>query len=127
MANRQARAGTHSAGPQRGPEAVPPPVHHRGFPRSPRTAPASPAALAWLPYLIVLAGVAVGMFVIWQGSQYAGLGAGLVGGTLLAAAVTRLVLPPRSAGLLASRGRALDVATYAVLGAAVLGVALSLP
>jgi Protein of unknown function (DUF3017) len=132
MANRPASAGAHSAGahsagPQRGPAAAPPPVHHQGFPRSPRTAPARPAALAWLPYLIVLAGVAVGLFVIWQGSQYAGPGAGLVGGALLVAAVTRLVLPPRYAGLLASRGRALDVATYAVLGAAVLGVALSLP
>jgi len=50
-----------------------------------------------------------------------------VGGTLLLAAVTRLVLPPRYAGLLASRGRALDVATYAVLGAAVLVVAATLP
>jgi hypothetical protein len=127
MANRPARAGAHSAGPQHGPGAAPPPVHHQGFPRSRRTAPAGPAALAWLPYLIVLAGVGAGMFVIWQGSQYAGLGAGLVGGTLLVAAVTRLVLPPRYAGLLASRGRALDVVTFAVLGAAVLGVALSLP
>ena len=127
MANRPASAGTHSSGPQRGPEPAPPSVHHQGFPRSPRTAPVRPAALAWLPYLIVLAGVGGGMFVIWQGSQYAGRGAGLVGSTLLVAAVTRLVLPPRDAGLLASRGRALDVATYAVLGAAVLGVALSLP
>jgi len=127
MANRPASAGAHSAGPRRGPWAAPPPVHHQGFPRSPRTAPAGPAALAWLPYLIVLAGVAAGMFVIWQGYQYAGLGAGLVGGALLVAAVIRLALPPRYAGLLASRGRALDVVTYAVLGAAVLGVALSLP
>ena len=127
MANRPASAGAHRAGPHHGPGAAPPPVHHQGFPRSPRTAPASRAALAWVPYLIVLAGVAAGMFVIWQGSQYAGPGAGLVGGTLLVAAVIRLVLPPRYAGLLASRGRALDVATYAVLGAAVLGVALSLP
>ena len=127
MANRPAGAGAHGAGPRRGPWAAPPPVHHQGFPRSPQTAPAGPAALAWLPYLIVLAGVAAGMFVIWQGSQYAGQGAGLVGGTLLLAAVTRLVLPPRYAGLLASRGRTLDVVTFAVLGAAVLGVALSLP
>ena len=128
MANRPADAGAHSAGPQRGPAAAPPPVHHQGFPRSPRRIAsarnASPAALAvaWLPYLIVLAGVAAGMFVIWQGSQYAGQGAGLVGGTLLLAAVTRLVLPPRYAGLLASRGRTLDVVTFAVLA-----VAASLP
>ena len=124
MANRPASAGAHRAGPHHGPGAAPPPVHHQGFPRRLRTAPASPAALAvaWLPYLIVLAGVAAGMYVIWQGSQYAGRGAGLVGGTLLVAAVTRLVLPPRYAGLLASRGRTLDVVTFAVLG-----VALSLP
>ena len=133
MANRPADAGAHSAGPQRGPAAAPPPVHHQGFPRSPRRIAsarnASPAALAvaWLPYLIVLAGVAAGMFVIWQGSQYAGPGAGLVGGALLVAAVIRLVLPPRYAGLLASRARALDVVTYAVLGAAVLVVAATLP
>ena len=82
---------------------------------------------AWLPYLIVLAGVAAGMFVIWQGSQYAGRGAGLVGGTLLVAAVTRLVLPPRYAGLLVTRGKALDVAAFAVLGTALLAVAASLP
>ena len=130
MANRPADAGANRAGPQRGPAAAPPPVHHQGFRRGRRTrSTARPVApvLAWLPYLIVLAGVAAGMFVIWQGSQYASQGAALVGGTLLLAAVTRLVLPPRYAGLLASRGRALDVATYAVLGVAVLVVAATLP
>ena len=54
--------------------------------------------VAWLPYLIVLAGVAAGLFVAWQGSPYAGRGAALVGGSLLAAAAARLVLPPRFAG-----------------------------
>jgi len=132
MANRPADAGAHSAGPQRGPAAVPPPVHHRGFPgRSPARArtQAGPAArvLAWLPYLIVLVGVAVGMYVAWLGSQDAGRGAGVVGGALLAAAAARLVLPPRYAGLLGTRGKALDVAAFTVLGAAVLGIAASLP
>ena len=135
MANRPANAGTHSAGPQGGPAAAPPPVHHQGFPRGRRTPGAAPArtarpaalVLAWLPYLIVLAGVAAGMFVIWQGSRHAARGAAMVGGALLVAAAARLVLPPRYAGLLASRGRALDVAAFAVLGAAVLGAALSLP
>ena len=134
---------------------APPPVHHQDFPPSrttparpgtapawPRTAPARrrtaparaadadrPAAgvLAWLPYLIVLAGVAVGLSVAGQESLHAGRGAAVVGGALLAAAVARLLLPPRYAGLLASRGKALDVAAFAVLGAAVLGAALSLP
>jgi hypothetical protein len=83
--------------------------------------------VAVLPYLIVLAGIAAGLFVTWQGSQDAGPGTALVGGVLLAAAVARLVLPPRFAGLLASRSRALDVATLAALGAAVLAVAAWLP
>ena len=110
MANRPANAGAHSAGPHRGPAA-------------------SPAAqvLAWLPYLIVLAGVAVGLYVAWRGSQQAGHGAAVVGGALLAGAAARLVLPPRYAGLLVTRGKALDVTALAVLGAAVLGVAASLP
>jgi hypothetical protein len=169
MANRPANAGAHSAGPQRGPAATPPPirqdapppVHHQGFPRNrttparPTTAPAEPTTaparprtapgrrrtararpadadrpaigiLAWLPYLIVLAGVAVGLSVAGQGTPHAGRGAAVVGGALLAAAVARLLLPPRYVGLLASRSKALDVAAFAALGAAVLGAALSL-
>jgi hypothetical protein len=127
-----------SAAPARPADAARP----RTAPARPRTAPARrrtararaadadrPAAgvLAWLPYLIVLAGVAVGLSVAGQGSLHAGRGAAVVGGALLAAAVARLLLPPRYAGLLASRGKALDVAAFAVLGAAVLGAALSLP
>ena len=111
------------------------PARRRTAPARRRTAPARaadadrPAAgvLAWLPYLIVLAGVAVGLSVAGQGSLHAGRGAAVVGGALLAAAVARLLLPPRYAGLLASRGKALDVAAFAVLGAAMLGAALSLP
>jgi hypothetical protein len=109
MANRPARAGAHSAGQQRRPDA------------------SAVRGVAWLPYLIVLAGVAAGLFVAWQGSQNAGRGAALVGGTLLAAAVARLVLPPRFAGLLASRGKALDVSAFAVFGIAVLAIAALLP
>jgi len=51
----------------------------------------------------------------------------LLGTALLAAAAARLVLPRRYAGLLVTRGKALDVAALAVFGAAVLGVAASLP
>ncbi len=139
MANRPANAGAHSAGPhqgtQQGPAAAPPPVHHQDFPRSRRAAAAQasnaakPASqiVAWLPYLIVLAGTGAGLFVASQGSQYAGRGAAVVGAALLVAALARLALPPRYAGLLASRSKAQDVAGFAVLGAAVLAVAASLP
>jgi Protein of unknown function (DUF3017) len=123
-----------------GPAVAPPPVHHQDFPRS-RTAAAAQAAtqaaaqaatpafqiVAWLPYVIVLAGTAAGLLVAAQGSQYAGRGAGGVGAALLVAALARLALPPRYAGLLVSRSKAQDVAGFAVLGAAVLAVAASLP
>jgi hypothetical protein len=82
---------------------------------------------AWLPYLIVLAGVGYGLFVTWQGSQYAARGTALAGCALLAAAVARLILPPRHAGLLSSRGKASDALAFAVFGAVVLALALMLP
>ncbi len=113
---------------------MPPPVHHHDVPRIRRTTPGraanpSPAVriVAWLPYLIVLGGAGAGLFIASQGAWYAGRGAGVVGAALLAAAVARLALPPRYAGPLATRGKAQDVAAFAVFGAAVLAVALSLP
>ena len=115
--------------PQAGSAAAPPPVHHHGFPRGRRAAPAKPVSLivAWLPYLLVLAGTAAGLFVAWQGSRSGGRGAAVVGASLLVAALARLALPPRYAGPLATRSKAQDVAGFAVLGAAVLAVAASLP
>ncbi len=85
------------------------------------------SGLAWVPYLIVLAGAAAGMFIVWQGSQYAGRGAAVVGCSLLAAGLARLILPPRYASLLTTRRKASDVLAFAVFGAAVLAVALMLP
>ncbi len=86
-----------------------------------------PGALAWVPYLIVLAGAAAGMFIVWQGSRYVGWGTALVGCSLLVGGLARLILPPRYAGLLSTRRKASDVLAFAVFGAAVLAVALMLP
>ena len=136
MANRPVNTGSGGA-------AAPPPVHHDAIP-SPPPAPSAPGAApashratrarpsrapvsAWLPYLIVLAGVATGMFVIWQGSKYAGRGAAIIGASLLAGALARLILPERYAGLLSSRRKASDVLAFAAFGAAVLAVAIALP
>ena len=85
------------------------------------------SGLAWLPYLVVLVGVAAGMFVVWLGSHSAGPGTAIVGCSLLAGAVFRLVLPARDAGLLSSRRKASDVLAFAAFGAAVLAVAIALP
>jgi hypothetical protein len=146
MANRPVNTGSDAA-------AVPPPVHHDAAPAGYHAAPAAPAAhraarttratradrttratrdtrpskLAWLPYLIVLAGAATGMLIAWQGSKYAGRGAALIGASLLVAALARLILPERYAGLLASRRKTSDVLGFAVFGAAVLAVAIALP
>ena len=188
MANRPAKAGAASAGPDWGLAGrpalagadAPPPVHHQGHPgaartrrdprlahdpgtaRGPRAAPdprdrkddrkddrevdrqdyrgvdgsddrrddrqanTVVAGLAWLPYLIALAGVALGLAVAWDGPRLAVRGTELVGGALLVAALARLLLPSRYAGPLSSRGRASDVAGFAVFGTAVLVVALML-
>ena len=85
------------------------------------------SGLAWVPYLIVLAGAATGMYIVWQGSRYAGRGAAVLGCSLLAAGLARLILPPRYAALLSTRRKASDVLAFAVFGAAVLAVALMLP
>jgi hypothetical protein len=127
MANRPVNTGSGGAA------APAAPAGHRAA-RAPRTTRASrvdddtgTSALGWLPYLIVLAGVAAGIFVAWKGSRYAGRGAGLIGASLLAGAVARMILPARYAGLLSSRRKASDVLALALFGAAVLAVAIALP
>jgi len=115
----------------RPPDAAAPASHRAARPRPSRESPDPAAAaagpLAWLPYLVVLAGVGAGMFIVWQGSKYAGRGSALVGVSLLAGALARLILPARWAGLLSSRRKASDVLAFAAFGAAVLAVAIALP
>jgi Protein of unknown function (DUF3017) len=149
MANTPANAGSSEGQAARGttgPRAVP--GHRAGSPRAaqpraaqPRAAQpqsaqatqsrtaqvAEPTGLAWLPYLIVLAGVAAGVLVVFQGSKYAAQGTGLLGCALLVAGLARLVLPPRLAGLLSSRRKTSDVLAFTAFGAGVLAVALMLP
>ena len=177
MANRPAKAGAASAGPDWGLAGrpalagadAPPPVHHQGNPRAqhaprlahdpgtargPRAAPGPRdrkddreadrsgdrqddrrgdrqantvvAGLTWLPYLIALAVAALGLAIAWDRSRLAVRGTDLVGGALLLAALARLLLPSRYAGPLSLRGKASDVAGFAVFGTAVLVVALML-
>jgi hypothetical protein len=145
MANTPANAGSSEGQAARGttgPRAVP---GHRAAPppraaqpraaqpraAQPQTAQtaqaAEPTGLAWVPYLIVLAGVAAGVLVVFQGSKYAAQGTGLLGCALLVAGLARLVLPPRLAGLLSSRRKTSDVLAFTAFGAGVLVVALMLP
>ena len=120
MANRPANAGAGSG--NTGPSS-----HRATRSKESEEQPAVTGVLAWVPYLVVLAGAAAALFVVSKGSAYALRGIAVLGGTLLAAALTRLLLPNRFAGLLASRRKASDVLAFAVFGAALLAVALSLP
>jgi Protein of unknown function (DUF3017) len=75
----------------------------------------------------VLAGVAAGLAWIGMGSHHVRSGMLVVAAALLVAAVARLVLPERGAGLLVSRHRVSDVLVMTVFGASILSVALVLP
>src|SRR5512146_1606332 len=81
-----------------------------------------------VPYLAVLVCAVVGVCIAWrEGSAGGGDGAAILGAALLAAAVARLLLPARLAGLLATRKRATDVLTLTVLGVGLLVAGLVLP
>ncbi|MGH3225185.1 MAG: DUF3017 domain-containing protein, partial [Streptosporangiaceae bacterium] len=86
-----------------------------------------PLSPSWLVYLLVLAGIVTGLIIASYSSQDALTGIGVIAGTLLAAAVARLVLPPRYAGPLRVRSRTYDVLALTVLGGSVLAIVLTLP
>ncbi|WIY03643.1 DUF3017 domain-containing protein [Amycolatopsis mongoliensis] len=82
------------------------------------------ARFAQLPFAVVLLVVAVAALRIVQ--YHWREGAALIGAALLLAAVLRAVLPTARAGLLAIRGKVVDIVTYTGLAAAVLYVALTI-
>ena len=81
-----------------------------------------------IPYLIVLLCVVAGWYIAWsQGSGDGGRGAVVAGIALLVAALVRLGLPARLAGLLGTRKRATDVVTLTVLGIGLIVAGLIVP
>jgi hypothetical protein len=89
--------------------------------------PASPSRLDQVPYWLALCGIALGLVWIRGGERDVRSGTLVIGGVLLAAAVARLGLPDRRAGMLSSRRRILDVAAFAVLGVGLLVAGLVFP
>jgi hypothetical protein len=85
--------------------------------------PARRIAGEW-PILLVLGGVAFGMFLALGDKDNLLSGTFMMGMTLLLAAALRLFLPTRTARSLAVRRRAIDVALYALLGFAVIVLGL---
>jgi hypothetical protein len=80
-----------------------------------------------LPYLLVVCGTGLSLLVMRQGERDVRGGTLVLAGVLLAAAVARLALPDRRAGLLASRRRLADVAALAALGVGLLVAGLFFP
>jgi hypothetical protein len=134
MANKPANAGSSGGqAPVSAAGVTPAPRsaagHRAAEPKIRRTGgtPPEPSVLAWVPYLVVLAGVGAGVLLAAHASWDADRGAGLVGCSLLAGALARLVLPARLGSMLSTRGKASDVLAFTVLGAGVLALALLLP
>jgi len=80
-----------------------------------------------LPYAIVLCGLALALVWMRQSGQDVREGTLAVAGILFAAALARLALPERRAGMLASRRRLADVAVLTALGTGLLVAGLMLP
>jgi hypothetical protein len=80
-----------------------------------------------LAYVIVLCCLALALAWMRQSAQNVRGGTLAVAGILFAAALTRLALPKRRAGMLASRRRLADVAVLAALGTGLLIAGLLLP
>lgn len=69
-----------------------------------------------LPYGLVVVGAVAGLLTIWIGTHDLKSGTLVLAGVLLIAALARLILPDRRAGMLSSRRRLLDVAIFAAFG-----------
>ena len=82
------------------------------------------ARLTQVPFGVVLLVVAVAALRIAQ--YHWREGAALIGGALLLAGLLRAVLTTEKAGLLAIRGKIVDIVTYAGLAALILFVALTI-
>jgi hypothetical protein len=78
------------------------------------------------PFLLVCLGVIAGLAVIAVLDRFR-RGAILIAASAILGAWMRALLPTSRIGLLRVRGRAFDVATLAVLGIALAGVALAVP
>ncbi len=82
------------------------------------------ALLHHLPFLLVMLVVAVAALRI--GQYHWRQGAVLIGGALMLAGLLRAVLPDAKAGLLAIRGKPVDVLTYGALSVLILFIAFTI-
>jgi hypothetical protein len=84
-----------------------------------------PSTIGGMFYLVVLGLGAVGIAIVWTGDWR--LGIRCLAGALCFAAVLRLVLPARDAGMLAVRNRFLDTFLLGGAGVAIFFLATTIP
>ncbi|MBC2933719.1 DUF3017 domain-containing protein [Nocardioides sp. zg-1228] len=106
------------------PESVPP-VSAEPPPEDPDEPRRYPSTIGGAFYLLVLGVVAVAMVVVVLDEWRTGIR--MVGGALIAAALVRLVLRRRDAGMLAVRHKVLDALILVVLGGSLIFLAGSIP
>ncbi len=82
---------------------------------------------AQIPYWLTLSGVVVLLVLMGERALSIRGGTLAMAGIVLAAALARIVLPERRAGMLVSRRRLVDVAVLTALGAGLLIAGLVLP
>lgn len=84
-----------------------------------------PSTIGGLFYLAILLVALLGLVlvVVWEWRR----GIEIVGGAMIAAALIRLVLPAKDAGMLAVRNRFLDALLLSGCGAALIFLAVSIP
>ncbi len=95
--------------------------------REPEGAPERryPSTLGGMLYLIVLVTASIGLVLAWTGSWR--LGIQILGASLWGAALGRLLLRNRDAGMLAVRNRYVDALLLMAVGAALVMLTLSIP
>jgi len=84
-----------------------------------------PSTIGGVCYLLVLAAAAFGLAITAHGSWR--LGVRWIAASLLVAAVLRLLLPSRDAGMLAVRRRSIDVLLLTVVGIALIVLSVTIP
>lgn len=107
---------------QHGPARVP--AGHREGGRRRAGKELGPGKWRQLSYGLIVAGTCAALVIMRLGTQHLKSGTLVLAGVLLIAAIARLVLPDRLAGMLSSRWRLLDVAIFAVLGIGLLAAGL---
>jgi Protein of unknown function (DUF3017) len=103
-----------------------PPSRPAGSPVPHRAAAPGRGWVRHLPYAIVLCGLGLALVWIRESGQNVRGGTLALAGILFAAALARLALPERRAGMLVSRRRLADVAVLAAFGVGLLVAGLVL-